>query len=253
MLFTHPIPDNIEAYYKSDTYISHTDTNKTLIDKVYKKVRTYTLHKKLKLINSYNKKDSRKILDIGAGTGDFLKICKENNWDVVGVEPSAKAREIAIKKNINLIPTINSIDTKFDIITMWHVLEHVINLEDYIKTLKKLLTKNGVLIIAVPNYKSYDANYYKQHWAAYDVPRHIWHFSKNSISKLFLKVTMKVVKIKPMIFDSFYVSLLSEKNKHGTFNPIKAFIIGFISNTIGIIKKEHSSHIYIIKNNNKSF
>jgi len=248
MLQTYPIPDDIASYYKSEEYISHTDSNQSVIDKVYKIVRNYTLKGKLKLINSYKTK-GKKILDIGAGTGDFLKICKDNSWDVSGVEPSENAREIANKKQINLLVDITEIkNNTFDVITMWHVLEHVINLNEYILSLKKLLKQNGVLIIAVPNYKSYDAIYYNKHWAAFDVPRHISHFSQKSIVKIFKEVDMNVEEIKPMKFDSYYVSLLSEKYKNGKMKPIKAFFKGFQSNLKAKKTKEYSSLIYIIKN-----
>lgn len=247
LLVTKPVPKDLDKYYDSIEYISHTDSNKTAIDKIYKIVRNYTLKKKLKLINKHNNGD-KNILDIGSGTGDFLKICKLNNWNISGVEPSQKARDIAKEKNIILNKDINFITGKFDIITMWHVLEHVPNLIEYIEKLKKLLNKNGTIIIAVPNYKSYDAKYYQQYWAAYDVPRHLWHFSKTTISKLFALVNMEVIKIKPMLFDSYYVSLLSTKYKYGKMKPLKAFYTGLKSNIKGNRIKEYSSHIYIIKN-----
>lgn len=248
LLVTNPVPENLASYYESDEYISHTDSKQSLFDRVYQLVRNYTLQKKIKLINSFNTK-SKTILDIGAGTGDFLATCKKNNWKVSGVEPSEKARKISEEKNIELLSDISEINNQlFDVITMWHVLEHVPNLSEYIHQLKSLLKENGVLVIAVPNYKSYDANYYKEFWAAYDVPRHLWHFSKTSIEKLFSKVSMEVVKILPMKFDSYYVSLLSEKYKSKKMNPIKTFFVGFRSNWYGKRKKEYSSHIYILKN-----
>ena len=134
-------------------------------------------------------------------------------------------------------------------ITLWHVLEHLPKLEEHIKIFKKLLKPTGTLIIAVPNFKSHDANYYESYWAAYDVPRHLWHFSRNSIQKLFAREDMKLKKFLPMKFDSYYVSLLSEKYKNGKMNPIKALWIGFRSNLKAKNTKEHSSLIYIIKNN----
>lgn len=248
LLVTNPVPENLEKYYESEEYISHTDNKQSLFDRVYQFVRNCTLRKKLKLINSFNT-ENKTILDIGAGTGDFLATCKKNNWSVVGVEPSEKARKISEGKNINLLTDISEINKQqFDVITMWHVLEHIPNLTEYIYQLKSLLKENGVLVIAVPNYKSYDAQHYKQFWAAYDVPRHLWHFSKTSIKKLFSEVNMEVVKTLPMKFDSYYVSLLSEKYKSGKMNPIKSFWVGLCSNWHGNRKKEYSSHIYILKN-----
>ena len=251
MLITNPIPKNIADYYKSDNYISHTNSNKSIIDKLYKLVRSYTLKRKLKLINSF-KTEQKNLLDIGAGTGDFLNICKKNNWNINGVEPSSDARKIALEKNIKLVSDIKEFkNDKYDVITMWHVLEHIIELDDYINSLEKMLKSNGILIIAVPNYKSYDANYYKNYWAAYDVPRHIWHFSKKSIQILFEKVNMKLESTMPMKFDSYYVSLLSEKYKNNKTRPISAFYRGFISNLRASKTNEYSSLIYILKKNKK--
>lgn len=248
MLVTSPVPVNLESYYLSDSYISHTDSKKTIFDNIYQLVKNHTLNQKLKLIHSFNTSE-KTILDVGAGTGDFLKVCKNNNWKVSGVEPSEKARNFATEKNINLKEDISNFEgMQFDVISLWHVLEHIPNLIEYINQLKKLLKPNGVLIIAVPNFKSYDANHYKEFWAAYDVPRHLWHFSKTSITKLFSLVDMKVEKTLPMKFDSFYVSLLSEKYKAEKSRPIRAFITGLKSNMKAKGNGEYSSLIYLIKN-----
>lgn len=255
MLVTNPVPKNLADYYKSENYISHTDSKKSLLDKVYQTVKNITLKRKLKLINncllhqdSFSRPE-KNILDVGAGTGDFLKVCKNNGWNVFGVEPNIGAINIAAKKGITLVEDLSKIENqKFEIITLWHVLEHVENLQEYISSLKKMLSKNGNIIVAVPNYKSYDANFYKKYWAAFDVPRHLWHFSQASISKLFSEVNMIVDKTLPMKFDSYYVSLLSEKYKNGKMKPINAFYRGFLSNIKARNSKEYSSLIYVIKN-----
>lgn len=247
MLVTIPVPKNISDYYKSEDYISHTDSKKSLFDKVYQAVKNITLKRKLKLINSFNTK-SKKVLDVGAGTGDFLKVCKMNSWEIFGSEPDSGARNIAAKKGVNLEKDLSKFQNQqFDVITLWHVLEHVENLQEYITTLKSLLTENGRLIIAVPNFKSYDAIMYKEFWAAFDVPRHLWHFSKTSISKLFSYENMKVEKILPMKFDAYYVALLSVKYKHKKSKPFSAFINGFKSNFKAKSTKEYSSLIYVLK------
>ena len=247
MLVTTPVPNNLEDYYKSEDYISHTDSKKSLFDKVYQSVKNITLKRKLKLINSFNL-SSKNILDVGAGTGDFLKICKQNSWNVFGTEPSSDARTIAEKKDIHLKENLSEYKNKqFDVITLWHVLEHVENLSEYIVELNDLLKDNGRLIIAVPNFNSVDAKYYKNFWAAFDVPRHLWHFSQKSIHKLFALVNMKVEKVLPMKFDAFYVSLLSEKYKSGKMNPFSAFLKGLQSNWKAKSTKEYSSLIYVLK------
>ncbi|MBK5209204.1 MAG: class I SAM-dependent methyltransferase [Flavobacteriaceae bacterium] len=256
MLVTFPQPkaEELAGYYESDDYISHTDSKKSGTDKLYQIVKKIALASKLKLINSFKTAD-KNLLDVGCGTGDFLLTCKNNGWKVTGVEPNAKARisaEDKLKRESasEIYFEINQLnnEAQFDVITLWHVLEHVPNLDIYLEALKLRLKPNGTLIVAVPNFKSYDANYYKQFWAAYDVPRHLWHFSKKSIQGLFAKQKMIVVKILPMVFDSFYVSLLSENYKNGKSNFIKAFYIGLASNIKAMGTKEYSSLIYVIKN-----
>ncbi len=250
-LITSPRPKDTDLgkYYESLDYISHTDSKKTLLDRVYQLVRNYTLKKKLKLINSFNS-EKGSILDIGAGTGDFLAISQKNGWQISGVEPNQNAREIAQDKlNLDLQSDSSEIsESKFDVITMWHVLEHVPNLEETVAQLKKLLQPKGTLVIAVPNHKSFDAEYYGAFWAAYDLPRHLWHFSQLAIKNLFAKKDMKVVKVLPMKFDAFYVSLLSEKYKTRKVNPVKAFLVGLRSNLNAKRTSEYSSLIYIIRN-----
>ncbi|MFB9078071.1 class I SAM-dependent methyltransferase [Flavobacterium procerum] len=250
MLITSPQPslENLGKYYESEDYISHTDNKRSLFEKAYHFVKNIALKNKLNLINS-EQPAKGKILDIGAGTGDFLLTAKNNGWETVGVEPSDRAKNIAQQKGISFVEEISILENaSFDVITMWHVLEHVPNLEFQISELKRLLKPTGTLIVAVPNYKSFDANHYGAFWAAYDVPIHFWHFSKKSIHTLFEKENMKLLKVLPMKFDSFYVSLLSEKYKTGKMNFIKAFWIGLKSNLKAGKTKEYSSHIYVLKN-----
>ncbi|PKV48743.1 methyltransferase family protein [Aquimarina sp. MAR_2010_214] len=250
MLVTSPKPNEKELgkYYESEDYISHTDSKRSLFEKLYHLVKTYSLGKKVKLISKLNKQQGF-LLDIGAGTGDFLSVAKNSGWRIEGVEPNNQAKELAIQKGIDLKSKTADLDSKsFDVITMWHVLEHVPDLKIQIKELKRLLKPNGFAIIAVPNFKSYDAKQYNSFWAAYDVPRHLWHFSKTAIQKLFEEENLKLEKTLPMKFDSFYVSLLSEKYKSGKMNFLNAFWIGLRSNLKAKRSGEYSSHIYILKN-----
>jgi 2-polyprenyl-3-methyl-5-hydroxy-6-metoxy-1,4-benzoquinol methylase len=249
ILITFPKPnlEKLPSYYESEDYISHTDGKRTLFERMYHLIKNIALKNKLKLINTKSQKG--KLLDIGAGTGDFLVVANNDGWQTIGTEPSEKAKGIAINKGVKFAESLSSLENNsFDVITMWHVLEHVPNLEEYIIELKRLLKPSGTIIIAVPNFKSFDAEYYGKFWAAYDVPRHIWHFSKTAIDKLFSEKKMKLVEVLPMKFDSFYVSLLSEKYKTGKMNFVRAFFVGLKSNRNGNKTKEYSSHIYVIKN-----
>lgn len=246
-----PSPEKLPSYYESDDYISHTDGKRSLFEKVYHIIKRKAIRDKVKLITSFQS-DKGSLLDIGAGTGDFLLEAKNQGWNTVGIEPSEKAKKSAIGKGIRFAENFEQLENhSFDVITMWHVLEHVPDLENQIATLKRLLKPNGTIIIAVPNFKSYDAKYYGAFWAAYDVPRHLWHFSKVAIEKLFARQNIRLVKIKPMLFDSFYVSLLSEKYKNGKMNFIKGFWVGLRSNLDAKRNFEYSSHIYILKNEEK--
>lgn len=250
MLITHPKPglDVLGRYYESADYISHTDSKRSLFEKVYHFIKGIALKNKLNLINSLQP-NKGKILDIGAGTGEFLFVAQQNGWNTTGVEPSEKAKKIAINKGVSFVEALAQLENHtFDVITMWHVLEHVPDLNHQIKELKRLLKSSGYLIVAVPNFNSFDAQHYGKFWAAYDVPIHFWHFSKTAIQKLFQKEQMELVKILPMKFDSFYVSLLSEKYKSGRMNFVKAFFIGLWSNIKAKSDMEYSSHIYILKN-----
>jgi 2-polyprenyl-3-methyl-5-hydroxy-6-metoxy-1,4-benzoquinol methylase len=251
-LETKPQPsiEKLPDYYKSEDYISHTDSKRNLFEKAYHFVKKIALKRKLNLINSYSDKKGR-LLDVGCGTGDFLEFSKQNGWSILGIEPNDEARLIANKKTNNSVyksdHLLNLQHNSFDIITLWHVLEHLPNLDEHIAVFRRLLKRNGTLIIAVPNYRSYDAKFYKTYWAAFDVPRHLWHFSKSSIKNLMAEANMNVVKTYPMQFDAFYVSLLSEKYKTGRMKIVRPFFIGLISNLKGIWTKEYSSIIYCVK------
>ncbi|MEW7289560.1 class I SAM-dependent methyltransferase [Aquimarina sp. 2304DJ70-9] len=249
MLITTPKPNDSDLgmYYQSEDYISHTDSKRSLFEKLYHIVKTYSLNKKITLITKLNR-NTGELLDIGAGTGDFLALAQKKGWRTKGIEPNDHAKKLAKQKGVDLESESNKFDSEqFDIITMWHVLEHISGLENQIKELNRLLKPGGHIVVAVPNFKSYDAQYYKSFWAAYDVPRHLWHFSKKAIRILFENEGLYLEKTLPMRFDSFYVSLLSEKYKTGKMNFFKAFWIGLRSNIKGRQTQEFSSHIYILK------
>jgi len=255
--FTNPRPESrdLDNYYLSDNYISHTNKSRGLFEALYQIVRKYAVWQKLRLLKRFSV--SKNHLDIGCGTGEFLNACKNAGFKTIGIEPSEIARKQAVN-NYNLSVSKNTnlnqySKEAFNSISMWHVLEHIPNLNETIKNLSRVLEKNGSLIIAVPNHKSWDAEYYKHYWAAWDVPIHLWHFSLDSIIPLFENHEFKLVKTKPMFFDSFYVSILSEEYKKGRKSFILGFFIGFISNLIGFLtKRGFSSTIYVFQKTNKS-
>lgn len=255
--FTQNIPgkEEIGKYYQSENYISHSDTSKGLINNLYHKVRKRTLLQKRNLVENTTGKKAGSILDIGAGTGAFLHTMKLSNWKITGLEPDESARKKAVELyDLNLKKTEEFVclpAESFDAITMWHVLEHVHDLHEYIQQLRFLLKAEGKIFIAVPNYMSYDAQHYKQFWAAYDVPRHLYHFSPKSMKTLLESHEMKVDKMKPMWYDSVYVSMLSEQYKTGKSHPASALISGIFSNVKALFNTQRcSSIIYIITKQN---
>jgi 2-polyprenyl-3-methyl-5-hydroxy-6-metoxy-1,4-benzoquinol methylase len=249
---TSPRPEveNLGSYYKSDEYISHSGKTSGGIGLLYKTVRSFALNWKARIVDQKNENPSA--LDFGCGTGEFLQTLKKRGWKVEGVEPSDDARskaEALCHQKINSSLALIS-DQRFDVISAWHVIEHVPDLTETIQRLTSLLKKDGTIFIAVPNYESADAKQYEEFWAAYDVPRHLWHFSKKSMTQLLATYGLEMIKIQPMKLDAYYVSMLSEKYKRNAnplANLIRGFISGFKSNLAGRRDRNHSSLIYIAR------
>jgi len=252
--FTQDIPDmeGIGPYYRSDSYVSHSDTKEGLINKLYHLVRNYTLGQKCKLVRKMTGLFSGSILDIGAGTGAFSNTMQLKGWKVKGLEPDETARAQALKNHGLELLRPHAIDQleagSFDAITLWHVLEHVHDLDGYWNHFKRLLNKNGQLIIAVPNYTSSDARHYGAYWAAYDVPRHLYHFSPAAMKKKKKKYGFELKTTLPMWFDSFYVAMLSEQYKNGKPALLSACWQGFFSNLKTLFNQNKcSSVIYVFR------
>jgi len=248
-----PIQSEIGAFYQSENYVSHSDTQKGFINKVYHIVRNITLQSKRKIVQQYTGKKSGSLLDVGAGTGAFSTEMKNYNWQVTGLEPDETARKVAFEKFKLALQSPEQLFQlaahSYDAITMWHVLEHVHDLHGYLEQFQKITKADGKLFIAVPNYTSKDAAHYQSFWAAYDVPRHLYHFSPKSIDVLAQQHGFVVEKHLPMWFDSVYVSMLSEQYKNGgKGNVIAAILQGFVSNLFSLLNvKKCSSIIYILR------
>ena len=250
--FVNPRPEQgqLAGYYESTEYISHSGTNKGVVNSVYKYVRNFTHKSKLNLVTKFAK--GNKILDIGCGSGELLGLFKKSDWETLGIEPNNNAREFAIKQyciDVYEESHIKEIESaSLDVISMWHVLEHVSLLNERMEEVKRILKDDGVLFIAVPNRISFDATHYGEFWAAFDVPRHLYHFTPETMGELIKKHGLAIVSYLPMKFDSFYVSMLSEKYKTGSTNLLKALYTGLRSN-IKANNKNHSysSMIYVVK------
>ena len=246
--FTNPIPleSEIGNYYKHESYVSHSSSNKGVINKLYNLIRKRTLKQKVRLIQSLVSKGT--VVDYGCGTGHFLNELKNVNYQVYGFEPDADARTFTQTQFGIQTQPLSSFDElrndSIDVITMWHVLEHVYHLKRDFGKLVSKLKPGGYMVVAVPNHTSADATRYKSFWAAYDVPRHLYHFAPNDINALASEFQLTVEQILPMKFDSYYVSMLSEKYKNG--NLLNAFFAGLFSN-LKAKKGTYSSQIYILK------
>lgn len=247
-----PSENEIGKYYDVPEYVSHSDTNKGIINSLYHIARKIAIRSKAKIVKEYSNPEKGMLLDVGAGTGYFLNKMKEEHWVVTGIEKAESARKHANSKfglHLQESEYLYEIKPKSkDVITMWHVLEHLEHLDKVMSHCHSILKDDGTFIIAVPNKDSFDAQSYQAEWAAYDVPRHLWHFSPDCFERLANKHDFELVAIKPMYFDAFYISMLSEKNR-GTF---AASLVGLLKGEIFFLqtlnnKSRSSSVIYILK------
>jgi SAM-dependent methyltransferase len=243
-----PSPESIGKYYDTKDYLSHGDDQKGVFAWLYRQAKKINLSRKARLLNQLAPHSH--ILDYGCGTGDFIQYCQELGFEVRGAEPSVQALTHASPLVIdNIVSPEKELasDTKYDVITMWHVLEHVHNPISVITRLKEKLNNDGRLIIAVPNPASADAKHYGPFWAGWDVPRHLWHFEPDAMIKMASSLGLGHETTQPMWFDAYYVSWLSERYKQG-LTPLAAFW-GSVSNLRALVAKKRrcSSQIYVFK------
>lgn len=252
LIVTSPRPaaDQLMDYYASEDYVSHTSRATNLLNQAYLLARKFTLRRKVELVSRFV--SAGRILDFGCGTGEFLQQAKKANWEIYGVEPAANARHIAQQKLANIHPDIRAIPGQsMHVITLWHVLEHLPDLNDNLDQLTGRLSEAGTIFIAVPNVNSYDSLHYRHDWAGLDVPRHLWHFNQTNMKRLLNKHGLKWIETIPMKLDAYYVSLLSEKYR--THNSLtlpavyKAIRSGIKSNLEARRSTEYSSLIYVAR------
>lgn len=261
LLITSPKPSdaNLASYYKSKDYTPHKNKRQNLLQILYAYVQQYMFNKKFNWIEQL-KLYPGKVLDIGAGSGDFIIRASSSFKEAYAVEPHVPAQnEISMNSTVKTFSSLGelyedrSLHGSFDLITLWHALEHMPNLDETIFQLSQLIHEDGKIMIAVPNYKSHDAQHYKSNWAAYDVPRHLWHFSQTAIRRLFFFQRLEIVKTIPLLFDAYYVSWLSELHAKSFPALVKGFYRGFISNLKAKKTGEYSSLVYVFQKKKKWF
>lgn len=251
LLYTMPRPskEKIGAYYKSDEYYSHQENKKGFVPRLYEAIKKINLKHKFRLAS--RDLPVGKLLDIGCGVGDFLHIAENKGWQCTGVEPSEEAREIArqrIKGDLLYSEDLEQLpDQSFDLITMWHVLEHVDDLKWQVAQLQRLIKPNGRIVIAVPNYRSYDGRFYNAYWAAYDVPRHLNHFNKTVVTKIFKTSGLSLVSMDKLVWDAYYISFMSEQYKHHFMPLVRGVFRGLVSNAKARRSGEWSSLVYVFR------
>ena len=251
LLYTMPRPskDKIGEYYKSEEYYSHQENKKGFIPRLYEKVKKVNLKHKYELATKGL--STGKLLDIGCGVGDFLHTAEAQGWQCTGVEPSEEAKAIARQRTqAKLLSSEDQEqlpDASFDVITLWHVLEHVDDLRWQVAQLQRLIKPNGRIVIAVPNYKSYDGQFYKEHWAAYDVPRHLSHFNRTTLAKILKTNDLKLVKTDKLKWDAYYISYMSEQYKIHKLPLVRGVYRGWLSNMKAKRSGEWSSVVYIFE------
>ncbi|GAO44285.1 class I SAM-dependent methyltransferase [Flavihumibacter petaseus] len=250
--FTQDIPDQftIGQYYQTENYISHSDTRTGVVNRLYHQVRKITLQSKRKLIERECRRKTGTLLDIGAGTGAFANVMKSAGWSVTGLEPDPGARAVAEANygiRLEVPDKLYQLEPAgFDAITLWHVLEHVHDLQAYMGRFKTLLKPGGRLFLALPNWQSADAAHYGSDWAAYDVPRHLYHFSPAAVKQLLQRNGFRLNRMQPMWFDPFYIAMLSEKYQHGKTRYFPAAWNGMISDVAAWKSPEKASSVIYI-------
>lgn len=252
LAFTQNVPDEkeIDRYYESPTYISHSNTSKGFVNRVYHIVRRIMLQKKARKVEMLTGLKNGRLLDYGAGTGHFARLMETRGWSVTAIEKNGKARELALKEfGFEMLPVeaLSTIkDKELDVVTMWHVMEHIQEPDRMWDELYRILGDKGIAIIAVPNSASYDALKYKEHWAAYDVPRHLWHFTPSTIAQWGEKHGFVLDGQYTMPFDGFYISMLSEQYKGSRLHTIRGFWNGFKGWLLQCRKSSASSSIIYV-------
>lgn len=247
VLKTDPVPHRLEDYYAGPEYASHEEGGSGWKGRMYRGVRHFQHGLKYAWVKRLSPKPGI-ALDVGTGTGEWPDYLSKRGWAVRATEPSAKGRSRATAKGVQITQDFMSLEGEaFDLITLWHVMEHIGSLDKALAQINRLCSPNGYVIVAVPNFLSWDAGHYGVFWAAWDVPRHIWHFSRAGLIALYEEHGFSLVRTYPLWADAFYVSLLSEGYKRGRASVVRALWSGLRSNMRSLLDSEPSSRVYVFQ------
>jgi len=233
--FVNPRPSEkeLKKYYHTDDYLPHSK-GKGVLFLLYRIVQKISFYNKFLLLRNLKEKITH--LDYGGGDGRFSNYVnsKEN--------ATSSFYDPYYKNSLNA----DFKKKEYNIITLWHVLEHAYDLDILFENIEKSLENRGKLVVAVPNFDSLERNIYKENWAAYDLPRHLYHFNNISLEKLLRSKGYKIIDKKRMLFDTFYISILSSM-KISNISVIKSlFVALFISIKVIIKGPEFSSSLLYV-------
>jgi len=223
--FLSPRPkfSGITYYYENDDYDPHRLENKSIFHTVYGWVQKIALRWKFKHISKFIR--SGNLLDIGGGGGRFCSYFKSKGWRVSLQDNSSKARFLAQEADIETYTLLSEIQSQqFDLITMWHSLEHIHAIDALFQNVNRLTSDDGFLVVAVPNINAPERKFLGKDWAPWDAPRHLYHFNYAQLSKLLRKYGWKIEFSMPMIQDTPYNILLSLNIK----SPLELIWGGFV-------------------------
>lgn len=242
-----PPKTNFNAFYPKDNYDSHQDHKKGLSGMAYNLIQRLMFRYKYLILKRYSQ--GKSVLDIGGGTGAFGAFFSKKGYEVILTEPSDNARIEAKKKGLFACASLKDLPSKktYSIVTLWHVFEHLPDPSKALTEYHKLLKDNGLLVLALPNYSSFDAKYYQEQWAAYDVPRHLWHYTPKGIRMRVGAQGFRLQKAFPLWFDSFYIAYLSERYQKNKFPLVRGLFIGLLSNLSALVTGQYSSLIYVFR------
>ena len=254
MVYTSNPPKECDTskYDKLDLKLKLGDSPAGLIHKLYYYIRLRMLSRKAHIVESQSYRTGGSLLNYGAKTGYFSHKMERRGWKVTSIEKYHEERLFSLEMFHHRMFDVPEMDRlhpeTFDVITLWHVFEHCYDPNGLLDKFYKLLRPTGILIMACPNIRSTDAMHYGPYWAAYDVPRHLWHFNTTSLSELAHKHGFTLMHRERMPFDCFYISILSEKHKRHKMAFLRGILYGFHCWLVSLAHPDSSSSmVYVFR------